>query len=160
MLQIGKGAIYCVRSASARADRINLSSAKNAAMSCNEYIMGLLISCMVWTPARADWVNLSGAENASTIAEICIQEDHVQLVIEPYEVRHGVLVGVKDLEAWMIWEDEPLPERVKELETMGIRSIVFSSCGNRLEQGVFMTVMKMTSDWRRNMGHLESNYEL
>jgi hypothetical protein len=98
MLQIGKGAIYCVCSASARADRINLSSAENAAMSRNEYIMGLLISCMVWTPARAVWVNLSGTENSPTIAEIRIQEDHVRLVIEPYEVRHGVPVGVKDLE--------------------------------------------------------------
>ncbi|MHC4436159.1 MAG: metal ABC transporter substrate-binding protein [Planctomycetota bacterium] len=44
--------------------------------------------------------------------------------------------------AWMIWEDEPLPESVKRLEIMGIRSIVFSPCGNRPEQGVFMTVME------------------
>jgi len=44
--------------------------------------------------------------------------------------------------AWMIWEDEPLPESVKRLEKMGIRSIVFSPCGNRPDQGDFMTVMK------------------
>jgi zinc transport system substrate-binding protein len=44
--------------------------------------------------------------------------------------------------AWMIWEDEPLPESVKRLEEMGIRSIVFSPCGNRPDQGVFMTVME------------------
>ena len=43
--------------------------------------------------------------------------------------------------AWMIWEDEPLPESVKRLEKMGIRSIVFSPCGNRPDQGDFMTVM-------------------
>ena len=44
--------------------------------------------------------------------------------------------------AWMIWEDEPLPESVKRLETMDVRSIVFNPCGNRPGQGDFMTVMK------------------
>jgi zinc transport system substrate-binding protein len=43
--------------------------------------------------------------------------------------------------AWMIWEDEPLPESVERLQEMGVRSAVFSPCGNRPEQGDFMTVM-------------------
>jgi hypothetical protein len=34
--------------------------------------------------AHADWINLSGAENAPTIAEIYIQDDHVQLILEIY----------------------------------------------------------------------------
>jgi hypothetical protein len=39
----------------------------------------------VWlASAQADWINLSGADNAPTIAEICIQEDHVRLVLEIY----------------------------------------------------------------------------
>jgi zinc transport system substrate-binding protein len=50
--------------------------------------------------------------------------------------------------AWMIWEDEPMPESVMRLEKMGIRSIVFSPCGNRPEQGDFITVMK------NNLGNL------
>jgi len=44
--------------------------------------------------------------------------------------------------AWMIWEDEPMAESVARLEEMGIRSVVFSPCGNRPDQGDFMTVMK------------------
>ena len=39
---------------------------------------------MVWVSARADWLNLSGADNAPNIAEINIQDDHVQLVLEIY----------------------------------------------------------------------------
>jgi hypothetical protein len=35
-------------------------------------------------PVRADWINLSGAEVASNIAEITIEEDHVNVVIEIY----------------------------------------------------------------------------
>lgn len=44
--------------------------------------------------------------------------------------------------AWMIWEGEPLPESVERLAKMGIRSIVFNPCGNRPDQGDFMTVME------------------
>ena len=57
---------------------------KDTVMSRNEYIMGLLISCMICVPARADWINLSGADNAPTIAEIYIQDDHVKVVLEIY----------------------------------------------------------------------------
>jgi zinc transport system substrate-binding protein len=44
--------------------------------------------------------------------------------------------------AWMIWEDEPLPKSVKRLDEMGIQSVVFNPCGNRPEQGDFMTAMR------------------
>jgi hypothetical protein len=44
--------------------------------------------------------------------------------------------------AWMIWEDEPLPKSVERLEKMGIQSVVFNPCGNRPDEGDFMTVMK------------------
>jgi zinc transport system substrate-binding protein len=43
---------------------------------------------------------------------------------------------------WMIWEGEPLPESVARLEEMGIRSVVFDPCGNRPDDGDFLTVMK------------------
>ena len=43
---------------------------------------------------------------------------------------------------WMIWEGEPLPESVAKLKEMGIESIVFDPCGNRPEQGDFLSVMK------------------
>jgi zinc transport system substrate-binding protein len=44
--------------------------------------------------------------------------------------------------AWMIWEDEPLPESVERLKEMGIQSVVFNPCGNRPDEGDFVTVMK------------------
>jgi zinc transport system substrate-binding protein len=43
---------------------------------------------------------------------------------------------------WMIWEEEPLSECSKQLEEIGIRSTVLDPCGNRPEQGDYMTVMK------------------
>ncbi len=77
---------------------------------------------MVWASARADWVNLSETENFSTVVEVRIQEDRVRLVIEPYEVRHGVLVGVKDLEAWM---DFTLPvHQAEAVKTVPNRAIL------------------------------------
>jgi zinc transport system substrate-binding protein len=43
--------------------------------------------------------------------------------------------------AWMIWEDEPLPDTVSRLEAMGIRSLVFRPCGNRPAGGSLVSVM-------------------
>ena len=43
---------------------------------------------------------------------------------------------------WMIWEGEPLPESVAKLKEMGIESIVFDPCGNRPDEGDFLSVMK------------------
>ncbi len=43
---------------------------------------------------------------------------------------------------WMIWEGEPLTQSVAKLKEMGIESIVFDPCGNKPEQGDFLSVMK------------------
>jgi zinc transport system substrate-binding protein len=44
--------------------------------------------------------------------------------------------------SWMIWEDEPLPTISDQLKKMGTQSVVFNPCGNRPDEGDFMTVMK------------------
>ena len=43
---------------------------------------------------------------------------------------------------WMVWEAEPLVESVTRLEGMGVQSVVFDPCGNRPEEGDFLTVMR------------------
>ena len=43
--------------------------------------------------------------------------------------------------AWMIWEDEPLPDTVSRLKGMGIESLVFRPCGNRPAEGNLLSVM-------------------
>ena len=50
---------------------------------------------------------------------------------------------------WMIWESQPLPEVVEELERLGVESIVFDPCGNLPDSGDFMSVM------RENVSSLE-----
>ena len=49
----------------------------------------------------------------------------------------------------MIWEGQPLPEVVEELERLGIGSIMFDPCGNLPDSGDFMRVM------RENVSSLE-----
>ncbi|MHC4621088.1 MAG: metal ABC transporter substrate-binding protein [Planctomycetota bacterium] len=44
--------------------------------------------------------------------------------------------------SWMIWEDEPLPMISDQLKKIGTQSVVFNPCGNRPDEGDFMTVMK------------------
>jgi len=53
---------------------------------------------------------------------------------------------------WMIWEGKPLARSVAKLKEMGIESIVFDPCGNRPEQGDFLSVMK------QNIEHLRLIY--
>ncbi len=43
--------------------------------------------------------------------------------------------------AWMIWEDEPLPDTLNRLEGLGIKSLVFRPCGNRPAEGSLVSVM-------------------
>ncbi len=43
--------------------------------------------------------------------------------------------------AWMIWEDEPLPDTVNRLEGLGIKSLVYRPCGNRPAEGSLVSVM-------------------
>ena len=44
--------------------------------------------------------------------------------------------------AVMLWEDEPLPQVRKALADMGIQSVVFNPCGNRPQDGDFLSVMR------------------
>lgn len=43
---------------------------------------------------------------------------------------------------WMVWEGEPMQEVVARLETMGVKSLVFDPCGNKPDEGDFLSVMK------------------
>ena len=43
---------------------------------------------------------------------------------------------------WMIWEGEPLPESVAKLRDRGIVSLIYDPCGNRPDEGDFLTVME------------------
>ena len=47
---------------------------------------------------------------------------------------------------WMIWEATPLAETVIRLQQLGIESIVFNPCGNRPDQGDYLTVMQKNLD--------------
>jgi zinc transport system substrate-binding protein len=42
---------------------------------------------------------------------------------------------------WMVWEGEPLDAAIRGLTERGISSIVFDPCGNRPEEGNYLTVM-------------------
>lgn len=42
----------------------------------------------------------------------------------------------------MVWEGEPSPEIASRLESTGVRFIVFNPCGNRPDEGDFLSVMK------------------
>ena len=42
---------------------------------------------------------------------------------------------------WMIWEGEPLEGTVAKLAERGISSIVFDPCGNRPDEGDYLSVM-------------------
>ena len=50
---------------------------------------------------------------------------------------------------WMIWEANPLPDTLQRLEGLGLRSVVYETCGAAPEQGDFLSVM------RANAGRLE-----
>ena len=80
--------------------------------------MSLLISCMVWVPARADWINFSGAENALNIAEIYIQDDHIQLILEIYirDLTEFEQLLPDDFFREEIVDRPPVEERLKSCE--------------------------------------------
>ena len=50
---------------------------------------------------------------------------------------------------WMIWEGEPMKESAERLATIGVASLVFDPCGNKPDQGDFLSVM------RNNVENLE-----
>ena len=42
---------------------------------------------------------------------------------------------------WMLWESEPLEETAAGLTEIGVESVVFDPCGNRSDEGDYLTVM-------------------
>jgi zinc transport system substrate-binding protein len=47
---------------------------------------------------------------------------------------------------WMVWEAEPLPSTVQALVERGISSVIYDPCGNRPNDGDFMTVMDANAE--------------
>ena len=53
----------------------------------------------------------------------------------------GALLGEHPAE-WILWEDEPLRETVRRLETLGVRSVVYAPCANSPPRSDFLSVMR------------------
>jgi len=53
---------------------------------------------------------------------------------------------------WMLWEGEPLEETVAGLATIGVESVVFNPCGNRPDEGDYLTVMAANAVRLEGMG--------
>lgn len=51
---------------------------------------------------------------------------------------------------WMIWEGKPTQELVDGIGSLGVKSVVFSPCANKPQQGDWLTVMK------QNIGNLQA----
>ena len=51
----------------------------------------------------------------------------------------------------MIWEDKPSTEIASRLESMGVGFLVFNPCGNRPDNGDFLSVMKSNTEALRNI---------
>ena len=43
---------------------------------------------------------------------------------------------------FFVWEGDPLPGHIDKLKAVGLTSVVVSPCGNRPEEGDFLSVMK------------------
>jgi len=54
---------------------------------------------------------------------------------------------------WMVWEGEPLPAVVEDLEKIGVKSLVFDPAGNVPARGDFLSVMK------QNIANLKAAYD-
>jgi len=52
---------------------------------------------------------------------------------------------------WMIWEGEPARESVVKLKAIGVNSVVFDPCGNRPEEGDFLSVMQENIEQMRTI---------
>jgi len=60
--------------------------------------------------------------------------DHLEELLESHPAK------------WMLWEGEPLDETVAGLDELGIDSVVFDPCGNRPEEGDYLTVMAANAE--------------
>jgi len=70
--------------------------------------------------------------------------------VEADEVRTFIESLHKNDSQLMLWEGEPHPETRKLLEEANIKVVVFLPCGNKPEQGDYLTVMK------QNLKNLDS----
>ena len=46
----------------------------------------------------------------------------------------------------MLWEGEPLPETALRLEQLGVDTVVVDPCGNRPEEGDWLTTMRANAE--------------
>ncbi|MCK5376367.1 MAG: zinc ABC transporter substrate-binding protein [Acidobacteria bacterium] len=60
--------------------------------------------------------------------------DHLEELLESHPAK------------WMLWEGEPLKETVADLAEIGVESVVFDPCGNRPDEGDYLTVMTANAD--------------
>jgi zinc transport system substrate-binding protein len=59
-----------------------------------------------------------------------LQLDELQLLLKAHRAE------------WMIWEGQPLQSSIGKLQSLGVGSLVFDPCGNRPEEGDFLSVMQ------------------
>ncbi len=74
--------------------------------------------------------------------EMTITEENLA---ELAELREGHLAE------WMVWEGEPSAEAVAALEGVGVRSMVFDPCGNRPDDGDWLSVMRANVEALRSI---------
>jgi len=60
--------------------------------------------------------------------------------VEQWAELNGILRNHRA--KWMIWEGTPKPDSVVNLQSMGVKSLVFDPSGNVPDQGDFLSVMK------------------
>lgn len=67
--------------------------------------------------------------------------------------NHGELAELRAEHpaAWMVWEGEPSAEAIAELDGVGVRSIVFDPCGNRPDEGDWLSVMRANIEALRSI---------
>ena len=74
-----------------------------------------------------------------------------EVIPDDKDMRELSKIRVDHDAKWMIWEGEPDPKSIAELEKVGIKSVVFDPCGNRPGDGAdFLAVMK------KNVANLKS----
>jgi len=75
---------------------------------------------------------------------LSIKSEHFEPGEVPSEEALAILGSMlKNYKAtWMLWEAAPLPETVRKLEALGVRSVVFDPCANKPASGDFFSVMQ------------------
>jgi zinc transport system substrate-binding protein len=53
---------------------------------------------------------------------------------------------------WILWEDDPMPETIQKLESLGVHCATFNPCANRPREGDYLDAM------RRNAENLKRVY--